>query len=86
MTVDTAVKTRNWKGTGRPTAAEPAVTNAAALSIPSAAVRVKISATANTPAMINQISHGSIARPLSPARPRKGLLHPFYPHREDRYS
>ncbi len=61
LTVATMVKTKNWKGSGSPTAANPAVTNAATPSNPSAAVRVKISATTNTAAVIVQISHGSIA-------------------------
>jgi hypothetical protein len=61
VTAAMTVNTKNCNGSDSPTAADPAVTNAAALSIPSAAVRVKISAAANTAAMINQISHGSIA-------------------------
>ncbi len=60
-TVATSVNARNCHGRGSPIAARTAVTSAAPPSSPSAAVRVKISATPKRTAVINQISQGSIA-------------------------
>ncbi len=56
----------SWTHSGRPTPATPAVTSAATLSMPRAAVRVKISATARAAATISQISQGSMSRLFSP--------------------
>lgn len=56
------VKASSWNGNGR-NMAKAAVNNAAPPSTPSAAVKVKISATPSTTAKISQMTHSSMQRP-----------------------
>jgi hypothetical protein len=75
-TAEVTANTTSCSGTGSPIIAETDAINAATPSSPRAAVSVKISATANTTAMISQMTQTSMA--AGPPARVNGPLGPVY--------